>query len=242
MNRALSIAIAAGFALACAGTQAQDKKGDESKKGAPAKGAGKASKGSAPKMSFFVTSTGSGKGGDLGGLKGADAHCQELAKAAGAGNRTWHAYLSTQTSGGTKGVNARDRIGKGPWYNVKGELIARNLDELHTPAENKISKQTALTEKGESIPGVGDKPVKHDILTGSDSQGRTHQVTDDTTCRNWTSSSDSDRAQVGHSDRTGLSDTAPAHSWNMSHMSAGCSQPALRKTGGDALFYCFATR
>jgi hypothetical protein len=191
------------------------------------------------KMSFFVTSVGSGKGGDLGGLEGADRHCQALAKAAGAGNRTWRAYLSTNAGSGGKVENARDRIGKGPWYNAKGELIASNVDELHY--DNKINKKTALTEKGAIVNGVGDKPTMHDMLTGSDSQGRRHSVADDTTCGNWTSSGNG-RAQLGHSDRTGLADSPPNHSWNMSHLSAGCSQAALIKTGGNALFYCFAAK
>jgi hypothetical protein len=193
-------------------------------------------------MSFFITSKGSGKGGDLGGLKGADAHCQELAKAAGAGNRTWHAYLSTQQSGGVKAVNARDRIGKGPWYNAKGELIAKTVEDLHIPDENKIGRATGVDEKGGHVNARGEKPNKHDILTGSDSQGRAWTVIEDMTCRNWTSSSDQNHAQLGHFDREGNQTNAPSRSWNMAHMSAGCSQPALVKTGGDGLFYCFAVR
>ncbi len=192
-----------------------------------------------PRMSFFVTSAGSGNGGNLGGLAGADKICQSLAQAAGAPRHTWRAYLSTTAQGGQKTVNARDRIGKGPWYNYKGELIARNVDELHT--ENHITKQTALTEKGQAVNGVGDKPNMHDMLTGSDSQGRAFPGNQDTTCGNWTKSGEGS-AQLGHSDRTGLSDKAHMHSWNDAHPSIGCSQPALIKTGGNGLFYCFAAR
>jgi hypothetical protein len=188
------------------------------------------------KTSFFVTSAGSGNGADLGGLAGADKICQARADSAGLGKRSWHAYLSTSGQGS---VNARDRIGKGPWYNTKGEMVAQDVDDLHTG--NKLSKQTALNEKGEVINGVGDKPNRHDILTGSDSQGRAHPTSADTTCGNWTKSG-AGAAQVGHSDRTGLADTLPAHSWNMSHLSRGCSQDNLRSSGGDGLFYCFATK
>jgi hypothetical protein len=188
------------------------------------------------KMSFFVTSSGSGNGADLGGLAGADKICQARADSVGAGKRAWRAYLSTS---GDKPVNARDRIGKGPWYNAKGEMIAKDVDDLHT--DNALTKQTALNEKGEIINGVGDKPNRHDILTGSDSQGRAHPTSADTTCGNWTKSG-AGAGQVGHSDRKGLADTAPARSWNMSHLSRGCSQDNLRSSGGDGLFYCFAAR
>jgi hypothetical protein len=191
------------------------------------------------KMSFFVTSAGSGKGADLGGLAGADKICQQRAAAVGAGKRTWRAYLSTTGSGGQKAVNARDRIGRGPWHNAKGELIANNVDELHS--DNKISKQTALNEKGEVVNGRGDKPNRHDILTGSDSQGRAHPVSEDTTCGNWTKSG-AGAAQVGHHDREGLDNRPPSKSWNMSHMSRGCSQENLRSSGGDGLIYCFAAK
>ena len=190
-------------------------------------------------MSFFVTSVGLGKGADLGGLAGADRHCQSLAEAAGAGKRTWHAYLSTTAANGAKTVNARDRIGRGPWYNAKGVLIARNVDELHR--ENNLNKATALTEKGDVVNGRGDKPNTHDILTGSDSFGRAFPGNLDTTCGNWTSSGDGS-AQVGHHDRTGLNDKAPAKSWVHSHPSRGCSQAALVATGGSGLFYCFAVK
>ncbi len=196
--------------------------------------------GPSKKMSFFITSSGSGNGANLGGLAGADKICQARAQAVGAGRHTWRAYLSTSASGGAPAVNARDRIGKGPWYNYKGLMIAQDVDELHT--DNKLTKQTALTEKGEVVNGVGDKPNRHDILTGSDSQGRAHPVSADTTCGNWTSSG-AGAAQLGHSDRTGLTDTPPAHSWNMAHLSrGGCSQDALKTTGGDGLLYCFAAK
>jgi hypothetical protein len=189
-------------------------------------------------MSFFVTSVGSGKGADLGGLEGADRHCQELAAKAGAGSRTWRAYLSTQGAGAV----ARDRIGRGPWQNAKGEVIAQSVDELHGAA-NRISKQTALTETGEPVKGRGDTPNMHDILTGSQSDGRAFPGADDLTCRNWTSS-EAGAAMVGHHDRMGLRDDEPSKSWNTSHPSrgpnGGCSQDALRGTGGAGLFYCFA--
>ena len=185
-------------------------------------------------MTFFITSAGPGKGADLGGLKGADAHCQGLAKAAGAGERQWRAYLSTDK------VNARDRIGKGPWKNAKGEEIARNVDDLHK--NSRINKQTGLDEKGQPVNGRGDSPNRHDILTGSDAQGRA--LKDDkskTTCNNWTSSGEG-AAMVGHHDRIRLRDDDASKSWNSSHPSRGCSQDALRSSGGDGLFYCFAVR
>jgi hypothetical protein len=194
---------------------------------------------SAAEMSFFVTSVGSGKGADLGGLEGADRHCQSLAAAVGAGSRTWRAYLSTQGAGA---VNARDRVGRGPWRNAKGEVIAESVDDLHG-AGNKISKQTALTETGEMVKGRGDTPNMHDILTGSQADGRAFAGADDMTCRNWTSSQEG-AAMVGHHDRIGLRDDEASRSWNASHPSrgpnGGCSQEALRGTGGAGLFYCFA--
>jgi hypothetical protein len=186
-----------------------------------------------------VTSVGSGDGANLGGLRGADKHCQQLAQAVGAGQRTWRAYLSTSAAGGEAAVNARDRIGRGPWYNAKGILVARNVDELHR--DNMLTKQTALTEKGEVVNGRGDKPNMHDMLTGSDSYGRAFPGSQDTTCGNWTKNGDGS-AQVGHHDRQGLNDRAPAKSWNHSHPSRGCSQDALRSTGGNGLFYCFAAK
>lgn len=191
------------------------------------------------KMGFFVTSAGLGDGANLGGLAGADQHCQVLAQAVGAGKRTWHAYLSTSASAGKPAVNARDRIGRGPWYNVKGVLIARNVDELHS--DNHIDKQTALTETGEVVNGRGDKPNKHDILTGSDSQGEAFPGEQDTTCGNWTKNGDGS-AQVGHHDRLGLNEKAAAKSWNHAHPSRGCSQDNLRSSGGDGRFYCFAVK
>ena len=184
-------------------------------------------------MTFFVTSAGSGKGADLGGVKGADQHCQTLAKAAGAGSKTWRAYLSESPS-----TNARDRIGKGPWTNAKGAVVAKNVEDLHQNPN--INKQTALNEKGEGINGRGDSPNMHDILTGSTPEGRALPADKgDTTCGNWTKSGDGS-AIVGHHDRQGLSDTAEAKSWNSSHPSKGCSQDALKGTGGNGFFYCFA--
>jgi len=184
------------------------------------------------KMSFFVTSAGSGKGADLGGLKGADAHCASLAEAAGVTGKTWHAYLSTSAE------DARDRIGKGPWFNAKGEKIADDVASLHGDA-NGITKQTALNEKGEVVNGRGDTPNRHDILTGSKPDGT--RIADQT-CGDWTMSGAEGAAMMGHHDRTGLDDSAAAKSWNSSHASrGGCSQEALKGTGGDGLFYCFAT-
>lgn len=185
-------------------------------------------------MSFFVTSVGSGKGADLGGLAGADKHCQALGAAAGAGDRTWRAYLSTQ---GENAVNARERIGTGPWRNAKGALIAKNVDELHS--DNAIGKETALTEKGTPVNGRGDSPNMHDILTGSQPDGTVFPPGEDRTCANWTSSAQG-AATVGHHDRMGLRDDAPSKSWNSSHPSRGCSQDALRSSGGNGFFYCFA--
>jgi hypothetical protein len=191
-------------------------------------------------MSFFISSVGSGKGADYGGLAGADAHCQNLAKDAGAGNRTWRAYLSATATEGSKAVNARDRIGRGPWYNAKGELIAKDIDDLHV--DNRINKQTALNEKGGMVNARGDKPNWHDILTGSDSFGYALAGPADTTCGNWTKSGAEGSAQVGHHDRAGLNDLAPARSWNNAHPSRGCSTAALASSGGGGLLYCFAAR
>jgi hypothetical protein len=193
-------------------------------------------------MTFFITSTGPGKGADLGGLEGADRYCQALAQAVGAGGRTWHAYLSTQAVGGAQAVNARDRIGRGPWQNAKGVTIAKDIDELH--GTNNLTKQTALTEKGEVVNGRGDTPNRHDILTGSTPDGRAFPPAEDRTCGNWTSSTQG-AAMVGHHDRMGLRDDDASKSWNSSHPSrgpdGGCSQADLRSTGGDGLLYCFAT-
>jgi hypothetical protein len=192
-----------------------------------------------PNMTFFVTSTGSGKGGDLGGLDGADAHCAALAKAAGAKATNWRAYLSTSLPGGDQGVDARSRIGKGPWQNAKGVVVAKNVDDMHS-GHNNITKQTALTEKGEVVNGRGDQPNQHDMLTGSDPDGRFSTAGGDTTCGNWTKSGEGS-AIVGHHDLQGLKDTRHMKSWNSSHGSAGCSQEALVKTGGAGKFYCFAS-
>ncbi len=188
-------------------------------------------------MGFFITSVGSGDGANLGGLKGADAHCQKLAAAAGGGSRTWRAYLSTSAAGGQQAANAKDRIGPGPWYNAKGVLIAQNVAELH--GENKLTKETQLTEKGEVVNGRGDTPNRHDILTGSQLDGTAFADGQDHTCANWTSNS-AGSAQVGHHDRQGGG--ANPTSWNNAHASKGCSQENLRGTGGDALFYCFAVK
>jgi hypothetical protein len=190
-------------------------------------------------MTFFVTSAGPGNGADLGGLDGADRHCQQLAEAVGAGGQTWRAYLSAQESGGTPAVAARDRIGQGPWQNAKGVVIAQDLAALH--GTNNLSKETALNESGEVVNGRGDKPNRHDILTGSQPDGTAFAAGEDRTCGNWTMSGAEGAAMVGHHDRQGLRDDAPSKSWNTSHPSrGGCSQEALRGTGGDGLFYCFA--
>jgi len=189
------------------------------------------------KMSFFVTSVGVGKGADLGGLAGADRHCQALASAVGAGGKTWRAYLSTQAVGGAAAVDARDRIGRGPWQDAKGVVVASSVDELH--GNNNLTKQTARNEKGEVVNGRVDTPNRHDILTGSTPEGRAPAPDKDLTCGNWTKSAEG-AAILGHHDRKGLDETPPAKSWNSSHPSAGCSQDALRKTGGDGLLYCFA--
>jgi hypothetical protein len=181
-------------------------------------------------MSFFLTSIGPGNGADLGGLAGADAHCAALADAAGAGSRTWKAYLSTDS------INARDRIGNGPWHNAQGTLIAANMDELHSDSAN-VNKETALDENGAVINGSGDSPNRHDILTGSRSDGTTFDDSEDHTCSVWTSSSDGS-AHLGHHDR--LSRGEPGSPWNDAHPSRGCSQENLQSTGGDGLFYCFA--
>jgi hypothetical protein len=185
---------------------------------------------------FFISSVGLGKGGDLGGLAGADAHCQALAKAEGAGDHTWRAYLSTTATANEPAVNARDRIGMGPWYNAEGNLVAVNVEQLHSAA-NRIRKETAVTEKFEMVNGVGDSPNRHDILTGSRPDGTAFDGTEDLTCGNWTSSS-TGRAQVGHHDRMGQGEAAT--SWNSAHASRGCSSQDLQGTGGAGLFYCFA--
>jgi hypothetical protein len=217
----LSLAVALGF-TACASSPGGGEKGP---------------------FSFFVTSTGIGRGADLGGLAGADQHCQTLAAAAGGSGKTWRAYLSTQAKDGVANVNARDRVGKGPWYNVKGDLIARDVDDLHGPG-NKVTKQTALNEKGEQVPGRGDTPNRHDILTGSRADGNSFSPNDpDLTCGNWTRSGAEGAVMVGHHDRVGPTTDPWSTSWNSSHQSrGGCSQTALRGTGGDGLLYCFAAQ
>jgi hypothetical protein len=219
MNFRITSAVAASLALAAIGAPAHAQ--------------------SSKNMSFFVTSVGSGKGADLGGLAGADKHCAELAKAAGAGKKTWHAYLSTS---GQKAVNARDRIGKGPWVNAKGVTIAKSVDDLHGKSNN-LTKETALNEKGEVVNGRGDKPNRHDILTGSSPEGRALPGDQDMTCGNYTKSGADGAVMMGHHDRQGLKDDDVSKSWNSSHASrGGCSQDALRATGGDGLTYCFAAK
>jgi hypothetical protein len=196
-------------------------------------------------MSFFVTSAGKGDGANLGGLAGADAHCQALAAAAGAGSRTWHAYLSTSASSGQPAVNARDRIGQGPWYNARGGRIAQNVGDLHGDTieqarlGNNLSRTTVFTEKNEPVPGAGATPPaanEHDILTGSQTDGRAYTDAADHTCSNWSSNAMTGSAQVGHFDRTGGNNT----SWNSAHGSRGCSQANLVSTGGAGRLYCFA--
>ena len=188
-------------------------------------------------MSFFVSSRGGGNGAALGGLDGADRLCQTLASDVGAGGRTWHAYLSAQAAGGAPAVNARDRIGRGPWRNANGVVIANDVAQLH--GNNNLTKQTALTERGTVVNGRGDTPNQHDILTGSQPDGTAIVGNADSTCGNWTKSGEG-AAMLGHSDRTGLDESAPAKSWNSSHQSRGCSQDALKATGGDGRLYCFA--
>ena len=185
-------------------------------------------------MSFFITSAGSGNGANLGGLTGADAICQKLATSAGAGSKTWRAYLSTSASGNQPAVNARDRIGKGPWQNAKGVVVAQNVDDLHSD-KNKLGKENSLTEKGAPVNGRGDNPNTHDMLTGSDANGRA--LPGAMTCNNWTSSGEGS-ARLGHHDKQGGGDSP--NSWNSAHASSGCSQANLVSTGGAGLFYCFA--
>jgi hypothetical protein len=192
---------------------------------------------SASPMTFFVTSTGSGKGADLGGLAGADQLCQKLADSAGAGGHNWRAYLSASASGAAPAVNARDRIGRGPWRNARGEVIAQDIETLH--GNNNINKETALTEKGGRVNGSGDQPNMHDMLTGSQPDGTAFSGDKDMSCSNWTSSGEG-TAMLGHHDRRGTNQPPASMSWNSSHPSRGCSQEALRSTGGAGLFYCFA--
>ncbi len=189
-----------------------------------------------PQMSFFIVSSGPGNGADLGGLAGADGRCQMLARSVGVGNRTWRAYLSATASGGQAAVNARDRIGSGPWYNPRGVQIARDIDDLHSDSNN-LTKDTQLNELGQKVNGREDSPNRHDILTGSQLDGTAFSGSEDTTCRSWTSSGEGS-ARVGHHDRTGGGENPS--SWNSAHGSRGCSQEDLQGSGGDGLFYCFA--
>jgi hypothetical protein len=221
MDRKTKLAVAVSAALLAAGcaSDSQDR--------------------SANPMTFFVTSANPGKGADLGGIVGADHHCESLAEAVGAGGRLWRAYLSTSSAGGSQAVNARDRIGRGPWQNAKGVVIANSVDDLHG-AKNNLNKQTALTEKGEIVPGRGDPVNQHDILTGSSPDGRA-LPDKDLTCGNWTQGG-AGSAMVGHHDRMGLRDDDASRSWNSSHPSKGCSLDNLRSTGGAGQFYCFAAK
>jgi hypothetical protein len=189
-------------------------------------------------MTFFVTSASPGKGADLGGLAGADAYCQTLASSVNAGGKNWRAYLSAPASGTSPAVDARERIGRGPWQNAKGVVVATSVDNLHS-ADNQLTKQNSLTEKGEVVSGRGDAVNMHDMLTGSTADGRLATSAPDTTCGAWTQSG-AGSAIVGHHDRIGLNESAPMKSWNASHGSAGCSPQALKSTGGAGLFYCFA--
>ena len=218
MGRWSLLAAAAALSLLSAGAQAQQ--------------------GAAGEMTFFLTSVGPGKGADLSGLAGADRHCQQLAEAVGAGERTWRAYLSAQGSDGQAAVSARDRIGQGPWQNAKGVVIAQDLDQLH--GENNLSKETALTEQGEVVNGRGDTPNRHDILTGSQPDGTAFAAGEDRTCGDWSMGGAEGAAMVGHHDRMGLRDDAASKSWNASHPSRGCSPAALKSSGGAGLLYCFA--
>jgi hypothetical protein len=224
MNRVLRLS-AAGAALLALGLAAEAQS-------PPAAGAAG--------MTFFVTSVGTGQGADLGGLAGADAHCQSLAQAAGAGQRSWRAYLSTSAAAGQPAINARDRIGSGPWQNALGVVVARDVEQLHSDANN-LTKQTSVDERGRVVSGRGDPVNTHDVLTGSQEDGRAYPGNPDMTCRNWTYSGAEGAAMVGHHDRIGLRDDAPSKSWNTSHPSRGCGQEALRSSGGAGLFYCFAT-
>jgi hypothetical protein len=191
-----------------------------------------------PNMTFFITSVGLGKGADLGGIAGADAQCQALATAAGAGTKTWRAYLSSTATAPGGVVNARDRIGNGPWQNFKGEVVAQSVDDLHS-ANNKLGMQMSLTERGNMVAGVGYTPNYHDLLTGSMPDGRAFPSNLNLTCGNWTSSNFG-TAMLGHADRTGLTNTEQARSWNSTHQSRDCSPDGLRSTGGNGMFYCFA--
>ncbi len=204
-----------------------------------AAGAARVSTQAPPPLGFFITSAGSGDGANLGGLAGADAVCQKLGAAAGAGNRTWRAYLSATASGSQPAVNAKDRIGSGPWYNAKGVMVAANVADLHSD-NNKLGKENSLTEKGAVVNGRGDTPNTHDILTGSNLDGTVVSGAGDTTCGNWTSNKGDGSALVGHHDKQGGG--ANPNSWNSAHPSKGCSQANLVATGGAGAFYCFAAK
>ncbi len=234
MKSFTSLAAASGFALIASSAFAQQP--------APPAAPAAPTQPQSPDMTFFVTGSGLGKGADLGGIEGADAYCQRLATGAGAGAKTWRAYLSTQPADGKPAINARDRIGKGPWQNFRGVAVATSVDDLHG-AGNKMGMEVSLTERGLKLPGVGWAPNVHDVLTGSTMEGRAFPAGEDRTCGNWTSSAKGS-AMLGHIDRTGLSDTVEARSWNAAHPSrgadGGCSQNDLRSTGGARLLYCFA--
>ena len=237
MTRLGALGVAFVVTIACGRDAGRDTNGSETAPAEPQAAPKSLEMGGAKSVTrFFVTSRGLGRGGDLGGLAGADAHCQALAKAEGAGDHTWRAYLSVSARDGQPAVNARDRIGPGPWYNAEGLLIAADVGDLHLGKAD-ISKQTAVTERLDQVNGVNDSPNQHDILTGSRPDGTAFSGSDDLTCGNWTSSS-SGRAQVGHHDRQGAG--ASVDSWNSVHPSRGCSQDDLRVTGGAGLFYCFA--
>ena len=235
-NKLRLLCTAAALAAGCSAAFAQNA-------AAPAP-AGAASAPPPPPFTFFVTSTGGGNGANYGGLAGADAHCQKLADAVGNPYKTWRAYLSTQAANGQPAVNARDRIGKGPWTNVRGQVIARDVAHLHgdeleqARLGNNLSRGTVQTEKGEPVRAQGDRPNEHDILTGSTTDGRAFPEGADKTCRNYTSSAEDGSVQLGHFDRSGGNNT----SWNSAHPSRGCSQPKLVSTGGAGLLYCFAAQ
>ncbi len=235
-NRKWSVAAAAAASCllaACAGSSSMNSSAVNPALSSPTS----ANSVTAKSMGFFVSSRAGSDGANFGGLAGADRLCQSLAGAVGAGGRTWHAYLSAQASGSTPTVNARDRIGQGPWRNVNGVVIANDLAQLH--GSNNISKQTALTERGGIVNGRGDTPNMHDVLTGSRPNGTAIAGAADSTCSNWTSGGHG-AAMVGHLDRIGINDSAPMKSWNSAHQSAGCSLAALKTTGGDGRLYCFA--
>jgi hypothetical protein len=233
---------AAALCLASAGTAQAQTPSSATVQTAPVQPAGARSTDPAKPLSFFVTSEGGGKGADLGGLAGADAHCQKLADTVGAGKKTWRAYLSTQAGEGQAAVNARDRIGSGPWFNTRGAVVARDVAHLHGDSldaarlGNNLTRTTVFTEKNEPVKGAGDKPNEHDIITGSQPDGRAFADAADHTCKNYSSSAADGSTQLGHFDRTGGGNS----SWNAAHPSRGCGQANLVATGGAGLLYCFA--